>query len=147
MRIVLLLCVLVGAGCYRYVPLEAPSPSVPLSATLTDRGSVELSEAVGATAVRIDGRLINLTETAVSLAVAKVSFRNGLVNTWQGEPVTVPRTYIATLKERRLSRGRTVAFSTLLAGGVVALIMGINLVVFGDEDAKGPPGPPPDPGD
>lgn len=146
MRMVVLLSLVVGAGCYRYVPLEAPTPSVPLSATLTDRGSVELSEAVGATAVRIDGRLISVSETAVSLAVAKVSFRNGLANAWQGEPVTVPRAYIATLKERRLSRGRTVAFSTLLVGGVVALIMGIDLVVFGDDDAKGPPGGPPDPG-
>jgi hypothetical protein len=134
---------LVGAGCYRYVPFEHPGPSTPVSAALTDRGSVELSEAIGPSAVRIDGRLISITDTTLSLAVSKVRFRNGNANVWSGEAVTVPRTYIATLQERQFSGGRTTVLSTVVLGAVVALVTAIDLVVFGDQGPEEPPPPSP----
>jgi len=78
---------------------------------------------------------------ALALSVESVQQRHGQVLSWKGEPVTLGREYVATLRERRLSRGRI----ALLAGGstlgLVVLVTAVKSLGFGSGGSGGG-GPP-----
>lgn len=134
----LLLC-----GCYVSVPLSTPSPvpGTKLQVQLTDQGSIDLAKYLGPSVISVDGRLLQGTDSTLALSVSSVSMRSGDEQFWKGETVTLPRTAIATVHERKLSKWR----SALIAGAVIAGIAAIGGAAAGNSSPSSGGGPPPPP--
>ena len=121
MRVALAIAVWFGAaGCYNYVPLEtpAPQPDTPIAVVLTDAGSQELTRYLGPNVAVVRGRLLSHDEAALAVSVTSAETRYGDLFTWRGETVTLPARLVASVRERRLAKGR----SLLLAGASLAAL-------------------------
>lgn len=135
-----------ATGCYSYrtVPSDAVSPGMPISLGITDRGRVALGEQVGPGALRIEGTLVDRTDSLYVLRVSEVDYLDGRSNRWSGETVRVPRDFVGTVGERNFSRART----WLAAGAVTAItaaaIVAITLTVSGTDDGGTRVPPPPE---
>jgi hypothetical protein len=107
------------SACYQYVPVvttQLPT-GTRVSLGLTDPGRVALSDAVGPGVQRIEGQLLNTSDTAVVLSVLAVQHVDlGVPVKWRGERVAISRNFVSDVREWRLAKGR----SWLLAGIIVA---------------------------
>jgi hypothetical protein len=127
-------------ACRVYVPLaQPPPPGGRIVVDLTDAGARELADRIGAGAAAVEGDLVEATDSTLGLNVRTVRKRNGVESFWSGEPVRVPRQFVAHLGERRLSRGRTaLAIGALFAAaGVLAVVVGSG---GGQATGRGPGG-------
>src|SRR2546427_23814 len=99
------------AGCYTYRPLEAPPPpplpSPRVALVLSDQGRVGAGPTVGSGIVRVEGSLVDATDTDYTLRVAEVTDIRGAQSRWSGEQVRLQRSYVANAYERRFSKPRT----------------------------------------
>jgi hypothetical protein len=141
----LVLCTPMAAGCYRYVPRQATAEDLRVSgeyrAELSDSGVVVVAPQVGPGVYRLDGRLAAATPSALTFAVTSTTSRR--LNTdqlWAGERVVVERPLITNLLERRLSKGRTAAFSVLALGAVMGAYAAFQNIQGG---GRGPGSEPP----
>jgi hypothetical protein len=138
-----------SAGCYTY-PARATSdvnPPALVSVDVSDVGRVGLSDQMGTEVKRIEGQVVQRSDSALRLMVTEVSFLNGTANKWQGQEVTIRPIDVKALSQRTYSRQRTV-LATLALGGLIALTIvtkGFTSLFSGDPstDGKGG-GPPPD---
>lgn len=134
------------AGCFHYVPVTATGrpAGAEVAVGITDRGREVMTPLVGAEVRSINGRLVQSTDSALVLAVTSVDHLRGLPDRWGGESITVPRDYIATVGERRLSRGRTAVILGIVAVAV-AVASRIAIEGFGTGGGGGdrPPGEEP----
>jgi hypothetical protein len=138
-----------STGCYTY-PARAPSevnPPALVSVDVTDAGRVELSGQMGTEVKRIEGQVVQSSDSAIRLMVTEVSFLNGTSNKWQGQEVTIRPLDVKSLSQRTYSRQRTLLASLALGGLIVLTVAtkGFNNLFGGDPstDGKGG-GPPPD---
>jgi hypothetical protein len=133
------------AGCYTYTPIATlqPAPGTNLSLVLSDEGRMQSMRQVGPYAMRIEGELLEATPADLVVAVTDVVDIRGTRSKWAGESVTLPRSYVMTTYQKQFSRSRTVLLATAVAGGIVAIIAGRNLLGFGGSGDTGPT--PPDP--
>jgi hypothetical protein len=134
---------LVLCACYANVPtqLSTARPDTKLVVALTDAGSDSLARYLGPGVETVDGRLLQNSDSGVSLAVTQVTMRSGAEQFWKGETVALPKYSIATVQERKLSKPRTI----LLGAAIVALGFTVKLAGVGDNTAggsKGGGGPP-----
>jgi hypothetical protein len=142
MRIVpfaaLMLC-----GCYVNVPLStlSPDPGTRVHVELTDQGSIDLAKYLGPNVAAVDGRLVQGTDSALSVSVSDVSMRSGDEQYWKGESVTLPRYTVATVRQKKLSVWRSGLIGGLFLAGVVA----IGAVSGGSGPASGNSGTPQQP--
>ncbi len=129
-------------GCYNYRPLSAldPEPGRRVAAELTDSGSVALARYLGPDVAAVDGRLLTVTDQELGLAVVTVRDRRGIEHYWKGETVTLPRGDIATLRERKLALGRSVALSVAGVGASLALLRAFGVYGAGSVSGGRPPG-------
>ena len=106
--------ILLSTGCYNDLPLADPSPvaGTQVTAQLTKDGSTELARMLGPDARSVRGRVLATTDDQVVLAVSLVQGKGDEQTVWKGEQVSLPRTAVAWLWQRKLSLGRS-----LLAGG------------------------------
>lgn len=117
-----LLAALLAAACYRTTPVTTPSPDsgVQLVVDLTDAGSVQLAPKLGTRIESVRGTVADETETGLLLLLQATVNRTGSEARWQGERVEIPRDYIASMRERRFDKGRSILLAALLVGGVIA---------------------------
>jgi hypothetical protein len=116
-----------NAGCYGYYPVSGATPSGrEVELALTDSGSVVLARQVGQGVVAIAGRVAGDSSGALLLNMASTRTRDGNETGWRGERVAVPRALVATMGERRFSRGRTTLFGGALAVALVAIRQGFG---------------------
>ncbi len=109
-----------------------------LAVTLTEAGSEDLARYIGPDVGVVRGRFQSTSERGLTLSVSQVELRRGDVLSWQGETVVVPRAFVASLEERRVSRGRMV----LLAGGsILALLATYQAFGSGGGGVPAPAGP------
>ena len=134
---------LVVCGCYVSVPLATPSPEpgARLHVQLTDQGSTDLARYLGPNVVAVDGRLLQGTDSALSLSVSDVAMRSGDQQFWKGEAVTLPKTAIATVQRKKLSAWRSGLIASALVAGI-AVIGGVTGGNSGSSGRGGPPGQP-----
>jgi hypothetical protein len=88
---------------------------------------------------------VSSTDTSLVLAVTSVDHLRGEPDRWGGENVAVPRDFISTVGERRLSRGRTaIVLGVVAAAAVVATRIAIEGFGTGNGGGERPPpeGPP-----
>lgn len=129
----------VSSGCYVYPPVvSTPSPGVELRLDLNDRGRAAMGTLIGPSAVNVEGVLKSPPDTAYVLGVTSVTYQRGQANKWSGEPLTVPREFVANTTQRTLSKSRTWLTVAVAAAGVAALLASLGLGGGGS--------PPPDGG-
>ncbi len=133
------------AGCHTYVPVATlqPAPGTRLSLVLNDEGRAQTMRQVGPYTARIEGRLVQATESDYVLGVTGVVDIRGARSKWTGETVPLPRSYVMQTYERRYSKSRTALLVAAIAGGFVALVASRNLLGFaGNSGSDGGGGPP-----
>ena len=132
-------------ACYQYVP--AVTTQLPtgtrVSLGLTDPGRVALADAVGPGVQRIEGQLLNTTDTAVVLSVLAVQHVDlGVPVKWRGERVAIARNFVSDVREWRISKGRSFLLAGLIVVGAIAAST-IAITGFGsDPGGDRPPGEP-----
>ncbi|OLC79072.1 MAG: hypothetical protein AUH78_01400 [Gemmatimonadetes bacterium 13_1_40CM_4_69_8] len=130
-------------ACYYYQPLATPTPTPGsyLSVTLTDTGADHLARTIGPDVRSVRGRLLTSDSGALTFSVVAVSLHHGEDVTWKGEPVTLSRTYVSALQQRRLAKGRTVLIIGATALGFVTtykVSQGIGLIPTGSGGGGSP---------
>jgi hypothetical protein len=137
------------SGCYTYVarPLGDAAPKARVSAEITDIGRVALGEQVGSEVERIDGEIVQRSDSALQLMVSEVHYLNGTANKWEGQEVTLRPTYIKSLSQRTYSKQQSV-LAAVVIGGLIALAIAAAAFtgLFGGDPNRDPPGggPPPE---
>lgn len=128
-------------GCYMNRPLLGPAaPSSKVAVLLTDLGRAEEANRVGAGTLRIEGSVVEATDTAYVLSVSGVQPIRGAFVPWAGETVSVQRSYVAQAYERRLSPARTAIVAGGAVGVLVVTIASAKLFGFGGSDIPVLPG-------
>lgn len=134
-----------ATGCYTYAPSAASDivPSTVVAVEISDVGRLALAGQVGPEVARIEGEVVQRSDTSLSLMVSEVSYLNGLLNKWQGQAVSLRIEDVKLFSQRKLSTGRT-ALGLAMVGGLVALALSKNFrgIFTGD---PGPDKPPPNP--
>ena len=133
------------AACYVYhpVPGSAAPTTDEVRMALTDAGTADLAAQLGPSIVEVTGRLVSNSADAYVVSLLGTRTRGGIEATWRGERVTVQRSLVSRLDERRFSRTRTalLGFGTIVAALVAREAFWGPGGVFGGS----PPGPGPGP--
>lgn len=130
------------AACYSYSPVATtPTPDTYLALVLNDQGRVGAGSYVGPATARVEGTLVQATDTGYLVRVSAVEGIGGARQRWTGEMVTLHRDYVGSVLERRFSPGRTVMAVLGFAGTTVALVVtqGLGVLGGGDETRRPPP--------
>ena len=132
-------------ACYQYVPVvttQLPA-GTRVSLGLTDPGRGALADAVGPGVQRIEGQLLNTSDTAVVLSVLAVQHVDlGVPVKWRGERVAISRDFVRDVREWRISKGRSFLLAGLIVVGAIAAST-IAISGFGsDPGSDRPPGDP-----
>ncbi len=129
------------AGCYVYHPVAGSRPPATeeVRLALTDAGTANLASQLGPSIVEVSGRLVADSADAYIVSVLGTRTRGGVEASWRGERVTVQRSLVAHLEERRFSRTRTVLAGV---GTVVATLLAREVFwgpgsVFGGSNSGG----------
>jgi hypothetical protein len=119
--------VLITTGCYTVLPITSSPPpaGTDLVLTLTDQGSSAMAAVIGPKSSGISGKYLGESSDSLYLGVSAVSQQDGNEQFWKGERVGVPRSAIATMRERKISMAK----SALVAGAVVAALIGVSAAV------------------
>ena len=128
----------VSSGCYVYPPVvTTPTPGEELRLDLNDKGRVAMGPVIGASAMNVEGVLKSPPDTAYVLGVRYVTDLRGQANKWNGEPVTVPRDFVANTTQRTLSKSRTWLTLAGAAAVVAAVVVSYNLAGSGNAPPEG----------
>lgn len=124
---------LLQVGCHTFLPLQesAPVPRTQVAVVLNDRGRVLVGDRLGQTIDRIEGVLMESSESEVKLQVARTVTLQGSSTIWQGEEVVLSRDGVRGFQPRQYSRGRTVMLVIGAIAGVGILAGAITLLVGG----------------
>ncbi len=147
-RAVLFAALAALSACYQYrvvgpVDEVAPAAGTRVAARLTERGAADLAPQLGSQVTLVEGEVLAADANELRLAVSGVEDNRSVTTEWKGEPVTLPRSYIASLQVRRFSAGATGLFGGLVAGSLAAAYA---LFGGGGEVVGAPPGGGPGPG-
>ncbi|HJS42892.1 MAG TPA: hypothetical protein VJ755_05435 [Gemmatimonadales bacterium] len=131
------------AGCYNLVPVAGvqPAPGAKLSLVLNDEGRMNTAQQVGPYTVRIEGELVQASESNYVVAVTDVVDIRGAHSKWTGETVPLPRRYVMTTYQKEFSTPKTVLLLGAVAGAFVAMVASFNLFGFGRGSGNGEPPP------
>jgi uncharacterized membrane protein len=136
--------ILLLAGCYSYdrVPAAQVHPGEEVTASLNPSGAEALDRAVGPRVTKLDGQVVAITDSAVTLGVTSLwRTTSGTSNEelWSGDNVIVPASAMDSLRVKRIDRTR----SWLVAAGAVAFAVVTRAVTAGDAFGRGGSAPPP----
>lgn len=140
-------CALALSGCYVYTPVALrPTPGMELALDLNDLGRVEMSGRLGPEIARVEGQLVEATDSTFQILMARARTLDGVVTRWSGEDVTLRREHVKEVSGRKLSRGRTALAAGSMAVAIAAFILGQALDGSSDDEPHddNPPRPPDD---
>lgn len=145
MRAVVLIAACMTAGCYSYLPLttSTPEPGTSLAVTLTDAGALELQRYLGLDVFIVRGHYLSANERGLLVSVASIETKRGELNSWAGEPVTIPTADIASVDVRRFARGRSMLLAGVGVASVAATTLAFSLSGGGSVPGGSRPPPPP----
>jgi hypothetical protein len=120
-------------GCYTLQPVDRTKIQVgtKVAFDVNDVGRVSLGELVGPEIGRIDGLLVGQESGEYYIAVSGVQLLRGGEQVWTGERVRLKSEYVSTVYERRFHKGRTIALSAAVVGGLAALVVSQDLFGLG----------------
>jgi len=131
-------------GCYTYQRVATPQlpQGTDVSLTITDQGRVGLGDRMGAGVMRVNGRVVDPSDSAWVVHVSSVEMLAGGKSHWSGEEVRLPRAYVGEVSTREFSRKKTWLAAGITIGAVAATIGAVSLITGGYEGSD--PKPPPD---
>lgn len=117
-----------------------------VTADITDVGRVALGERVGAEVMRIEGKVVQRSDTAFRLMVSEVVYLNGLSNHWQGQEVSLRTQDVKSVSQRTFSTSRTAIMVGAVVAGALFAIFGLSFLglTSGDSSRDKPGEPPPE---
>ncbi len=112
-----LLSTTVLAACYTQAPLSVfpPPPSTRMIAQVTDSGVVAMANAIGPSAVEVEGVVQGFASDTLTMQMLRVDHRGGASVVWSREIVPFPRSALRSPTQNTLDRKR----SWMAAGGLV----------------------------
>ena len=128
------------SGCYELQPVQGPAPEVgtQIAFDVTDAGRVALGGSMGPEIAQIEGRLIEKGSADYLVAVSSVHLLRGGEQVWSGEPVRIKSEYVASVYEKKFSRGKSIALG-VVGVGLAAIIATESIHGAGMADpGKGP---------
>jgi hypothetical protein len=133
-----------SGGCYRYTPIDSPSPALgsEVRLRLTDAGAITMAPLVGNRIEVVDGHVSSLADTSVTLSVTGTTDRLGSEVAWKGEQVMFPRSTVAGLERRSLDKGKSYLVGGIAAGLVAAVGIGFSISGNGSGGQSGGTGTP-----
>ena len=135
----------VSIGCYRYAPIDSQAPptlGTEVRVRLTDAGAVSLAPLIGNRIELVDGRLVSVADTALTLSVTATTGRLGEETPWRGEEVAIPRTMVSGLERRTVDRGKSYLVGGITAGVVAMAAIGFSIAGSGGGSKGGSSGVP-----
>ena len=141
-QLIVLAALAAQSGCYVYVPADVqPTPGAEFVFELTDQGRVALGDRLGSGVLELEGRVIGRQEDRYAVSVSAVkTIESSTPQHWGGERIDLPQQYVARVRERKISRGRTFAAAAVAAGSVAAFIVTRTLIGSGNEGERTPTG-------
>jgi hypothetical protein len=135
---VLLLC-----SCYTYrnTAISEAAIMTPVRVELTEEGAQEITKQVGPRGSMLEGVITAKAESSLVFGVAAVTRTNGVEETWRGERVTVPTSWVSRIQLRKFSRLNTGLFLAGLVAGGLLVKTAADAGNVGGGGAGGPPGP------
>jgi hypothetical protein len=109
-------------ACQVYTPISLSPQTAPTTVrvTLNDGGSYRLQPSLGANASALQGQLLGVTDSTMSIKITQLTRVSGVDETWNGEPVTLPRDDISLVERRTTSVARSVLVAAAIVGVAVA---------------------------
>ena len=131
------------AGCYTYRPLASVDTVMPAAGTdvevrLTTAGATAMANEIGPDMLALQGHVLAADSATLTLAVARSETARHIGYDWKGEHVSVPRSAIADLRQKKFAVGPSALIGGLAGGGVVAAY-----ALFGTGGASTTPATPP----
>ncbi len=126
-------------ACFTYRPLAEAEPAAGHSvrAELSADGTERLARLLGPRVTQLDARVASVQPDTIHLLVRVARTPEGFESYFKDDPVSLPRTAITSMMERRFSAGPTAAVGGLLVAGVI----GTASALSGD-DGNATPQPP-----
>lgn len=135
------------SGCYTYSAQTAAgiSTNALVSADITDAGRVALGERVGPEVQRLEGKVVQRTDTSFRVLVSKVTYLSGSTDQWQGQEVSLRTQDVKSLTQRSYSKSRTALLIGAMAAALIVTVLGLNFLGITSGDPTGDKGgnPPP----
>ena len=109
-------------ACQVYTPISLSPQTQPttIRVTLNEGGSYKLQPSLGANASQLEGQLLGVTDSTLSIKITELTRVSGADETWNGEPVTVPRDDISLVEHRTTSVARSVLVAVAIVGVAIA---------------------------
>jgi hypothetical protein len=122
------------------------APKDRVAADISDVGRVALGGQMGTEVARIEGEVVQRSDSAVQVMVSEVRYLNGTSNKWEGQEVTLHPQDIKTLSQRTYSKQQSV-LAAIVVGGLIALAIAAAAFtgLFGGNQGQDKPGGGPDP--
>ncbi len=140
-----LICV---SGCYTYLSGSATdlNPNSQISAEITDIGRVALGERVGQEVKRVDGKVLQRSDTSFQVLVSQVTYLNGVSDHWQGQAVSLRPRDVKSVTQRTFSRNRTATLIGAIIVGLAVTVLSLNFlgITSGDPGSGKGGNPPPE---
>ena len=135
-----------ATGCYEShaVRTTVLPAGTQVSLSITDRGRVALGPQLGEGVLRLNGRVAQASDSMYVVRVSSVDYLAAPTGHWTGEEIKVPRDYVASVAERRLSRKRSWVMAGIVVGAIAVVAAGIKIIGGGGvSDGTIPDNPPP----
>jgi hypothetical protein len=136
------------SGCYTYAvkPVSDIGQNATVAIDVNDVGRVALDQRVGPEVKKVEGKVVQHSDSSVQLLVSRVTLLNGATEEWQGQELSLRAQDIKSLTQKTFSRSRTALFVGAVAVGFVATILGLKFlgVTSGDPNRDKGGEPPPE---
>jgi hypothetical protein len=94
---------------------------------------------MGAGVMRVNGRVVDPSDSAWVVRVSSVETLTGEKTNWSGEEVRLPRAYVGDVGTRELSRKKTWFAAGVAIGAVAATFAAASLIAHGFEGTDATP--------
>jgi hypothetical protein len=109
-----------------------------MEVSLNDAGRVALGPAIGSGVDRIDGMMLEMDSTGMTLSVKHLIGLDGSVQVWSDELVRIENSQVRTIALRRFSPVRTAALGAAGVGSMFIMVAsGLNPFGLGGEPGGG----------
>ncbi len=132
-------------GCYKSVPttFDGLQPNTTIVADVNDVGRVSLGQNAGPEVARLEGKVVQKSDTAARVLVSSIWYLNGTESAWQGQELMLRNLDIKSVTQRSFSRSRTTTAIIGLAAVAAVVIAKTGFVGFLSGEQEGKKNPPP----
>jgi hypothetical protein len=142
--VLMLVCSIALAGCYRYVPADRAglASGMHVVIDLSAAGREHVRPTIGEFVTTVEGNVAQASADSLTLSLVSVLRRGDLgPSTWNGETIHLAAADMERVRRSELSRGRTTVAAASLSAAGVGLVYAIARaagIAFVSGSGKGP---------